>query len=132
MFVTLSVISLTLSFTSHIIVSNILRISFNPSHGCTPEQGSGVLSYPIALVPIIVVLFICGQLAMFYIYNAVVVVVVVEQGVESLIYALSKTNVAAFIHPVSSVPPPATVPDIGAPLQSNPSHVPDGESPCTK
>ena len=56
-FITSSVMTSTLAFTSHIIALNLLRIVFNPSHVFTSVQGSGVLSYVTALVPFIVVLF---------------------------------------------------------------------------
>jgi hypothetical protein len=48
----------TSAATSHIILSNLARITFKPSHVLTSVQGSGVLSYVTALVPFIVVLFI--------------------------------------------------------------------------
>ena len=57
-FVISSVSIATLAVTVHTTASNLARIAFNPSQVFTSVQGSGVLSYVIALVPIIVVLFI--------------------------------------------------------------------------
>jgi hypothetical protein len=65
-FIMFVVISSTSSITEHIIVSNLENIKFKPSQVLTPVQVSGVASYEMPLVPIIVVLFILGQIILMW------------------------------------------------------------------
>jgi hypothetical protein len=67
----------TSALAVHKTLLNLSMTVFRLSHVFTSVQGSGVLSYEIALVPFTVVLFMLEQLAMFYIYDTVVVLVVV-------------------------------------------------------
>jgi hypothetical protein len=65
-FVMFVVISSTSSITEHIIVSNLENIKFKPSQVFTSVQVSGGASYEMPLVPIIVVLFILGQIILMW------------------------------------------------------------------